>query len=1096
MSASPKSSLRPPTAEFHLPRIEEEILAFWDRHDTERKSLSSRGRPAFVFYDGPPFATGVPHYGHLLAGTIKDIIPRYFVMQGFDVERRFGWDCHGLPIESLIEKELKLNGKADVEAYGVPRFNAACRASVQRYTKEWRHTVRRMGRWVDFEHEYKTLDPDFMETVWWVFHRLWEQGLIYEGFRVQPVSPALGTPLSNFEVAQGPQERDPVTKKDGHKRRQDPSLTVRFRLEDEPAFLWVWTTTPWTLPSNLAVAVHPDVDYVKVQVVDTGEVAYIEPARLADYQARGRVGATAELQRLKGRELIGRPYQPILPYFESYKTRATGERWCFRVVGADYVTTDSGTGLVHQAPAFGEDDYQVGLREGLPVIRPMGLTGIFDERVSDFAGQFARDAEKGIIAKLKSEQKVVDHDVIVHAYPHCYRTDQPLMYMAVSTWFMKVEQLRDQLVRNNASIRWVPEHVGAGRFGNWLENARDWNLSRNRFWGTPIPVWRCDEDPSELESFGSVRALEERANLPLGSLTDLHRESVDEITFPSRKTPGGTMRRLSEVFDCWFESGSMPYAQNHYPFDASKVKYVEHNLPADFIAEGLDQTRGWFYTLHVLSTALFGRAAFKNVIVNGMILAADGKKMSKRLLNYPDPNDVMHRFGADALRAYLIDSAVVRAEPMKFGKDASDTTGECVKETVRLVVLPLWNAYVFLTTYAAADGWSPKLADLTAVPSGDLDRFILSRVTRFVAELTLEYERYELSNLIPAFTRLCEDVNNWYIRRGRRRYWRARDEGAAGDQDKQEAYATLFRVLVTLSRAMAPVMPFLTEHLHQRLLVDTGLLPAGDSVHAQPFPISDPGLIDLDLEQRVAHVRAAIALGLTIRDREKLAVRRPLSRVTISSQDPFVRAAIEQFSDAIKGELNVKEVVVSQSESRLSEVTAKANFKQLGKRLGPKMKSVAAKVAAFGAAEIARLERGESVEVEAELLTLADVLLNREGSAGSASESQGGMTVVLETQVSAELAREGLARELVSRVQSLRKNAAFTVSQRIRLFVEASGPLAEVLERAELRELLQRETLAVEVVRSLASQFPEGATRCDEVIDKVPLTIAVLAAHG
>ena len=1092
MSASLKSSLQPPTGDFNLPSIEEGILAFWDRHDTERKSLSSRGHKAFVFYDGPPFATGVPHYGHLLAGTIKDIIPRYFVMQGFDVERRFGWDCHGLPIESLIEKELHLNGKADVEAYGVPGFNAACRASVQRYTKEWRHTVRRMGRWVDFEHEYKTLDPDFMETVWWVFNRLWEKELIYEGFRIQPVSPTLGTPLSNFEVAQGPQERDPVTKKDGHKRRQDPSLTLRFRLEDEEASLWVWTTTPWTLPSNLALAVHPDVEYVKVRVNETSEVAYIEPQRLADYQARQRIGATTELARLKGSELIGRFYEPLLPYFESYKTRENGERWCFRVVGADYVTTDSGTGIVHQAPAFGEDDYQVGLREGLPVIRPMGLTGIFDERVGEFAGQFARDAEKAIIAKLKGEHKVVDQDTIMHAIPHCYRTEQPLMYMAVSTWFMKVEQLREQLVKNNESIHWVPEHVGTGRFGNWLENARDWNLSRNRFWGTPIPVWRCDEDPTDLESFGSVEALESRAGLARGSITDLHRESVDEITFASKKTPGGTMRRLTEVFDCWFESGSMPYAQNHYPFDASKVEYVEHNLPADFIAEGLDQTRGWFYTLHVLSTAIFGRAAFKNVIVNGMILAADGKKMSKRLKNYPDPNDVMHKFGADALRAYLIDSAVVRAEPMKFGKDASDTTGECVKETVRLVILPLWNAYVFLTTYAAADGWSPKAGDLEITPSSDLDRYILSRVMRFVEELKAEYESYELSNLIPAFIRLCDDLNNWYIRRGRRRYWRARDENGGADRDKHEAYATLLRVLVTLSRAMAPVMPFLTEFLHQRLLVDTGILPEGDSVHSQPFPKADPKLIDAALERQVETVRSAIALGLTIREREKLGVRRPLARVTVSSQDPFVRGAIEQFAEAIRGELNVKEVVALADELGQGEVTAKANFKRLGKRLGPKMKLVASAVAALGLPEIERLERGESLEVEGETLSGEDVLVTRSAAGGSASESHAGMTVVLETQISPELAAEGLARELVSRIQNLRKTAGFSVSQRVNVFVAATGPLAEMLEQAELRELVRRETLAVEVIRGAASGFPEAAQRSEETIDNVSFSLATL----
>jgi isoleucyl-tRNA synthetase len=1094
MSDAAKSTFREPASEFHLPKLEHEILALWKAHGTEQKSLARKGHKPFVFYDGPPFATGLPHYGHLLAGTIKDIVPRYFAMQGFDVERRFGWDCHGLPIESLIEKELSLGGKAEIEAYGVPKFNAACRQSVQRYTREWETTVRRMGRWVDFEHEYKTMDPDFMETVWWVFKKLWEQGLIYEGFRIQPVSPALGTPLSNFEVAQGPQERDPVTKKEGHKRRQDPSVTLRFKLEDEDASLWAWTTTPWTLPSNLALAVHPDVEYAKVRVDDTGEVAYVEPSRLADYQARGRVGKTTELSRLRGVELVGRAYEPLLPYFADKKTKDDGTRWCFRVVAADYVTTDSGTGIVHQAPAFGEDDYQVGLREGLPVIRPMGLTGIFDERVTDFAGQFAKDADKGIIQKLKSEGKVVDQDTIVHAYPHCYRTDQPLLYMALSTWFMKVEQIKEKLVENNQSIHWVPEHVGSGRFGNWLENARDWNLSRNRFWGTPIPVWRCDKDPNELECIGSVEQLEQRAGLSPGSVKDLHRESIDQLTFPSTKTPGGTMQRIPEVFDCWFESGSMPYAQNHYPFDLAKVAYVEQNLPADFIAEGLDQTRGWFYTLHVLSTALFGRPAFKNVIVNGMILAADGKKMSKRLKNYPDPNDVMENYGADALRAYLIDSAVVRAEPMKFGKDASDMTGEAVKDTVRLVVLPLWNAYVFLATYAVADGWAPQPADLTVKPTGDLDRYILSRVQRFVDELKREYEAYELSNLIPAFTRLCDDLNNWYIRRGRRRYWRAKSESVTFDSDKHQAYATLLRVLTTLTRAMAPVMPFFTEYLYQRLMVDTGLAAPGESVHEQEFPKADSALIDPALEARIETARSAIALGLVIREREKIGVRRPLARVTVASPDEAVRSAVEQLADALCGELNVKEVVAIADDSALCSLSAKANFKRLGKRLGAKMKAVASAVEKLDAAAIARLELGETLEVEGEALTREDILLAREALPGNASETQGGVTVVLDTNVTPELAAEGLAREVVSRVQNLRKEAELNVSQRIQLFVDATGPVSKMLEVPELSGMIVRETLGVALERVNVASFPSASVKKLESIDGETVTFGLVPA--
>jgi isoleucyl-tRNA synthetase len=1090
-----KSSLKAPVADFHLPTIEQEILALWKRERIEEKSLSASAERQFVFYDGPPFATGLPHYGHLLAGTIKDIVPRYWAMQGYAVERRFGWDCHGLPVESLVEAELGLHGKTAIEAYGVPQFNAACRAVVLRYTSEWRSTVQRLGRWVDFDNDYKTMDPSFMETVWWVFKQLWDKGLIYEGFRIQPISPALGTPLSNFEVAQGPQERDPVTKKDGHKRRQDPSLTVRFKLEDEDASLWAWTTTPWTLPSNLALAVHPEIEYVKVRVNDTGEVAYLEPSRLRDYQERKRIGETTELARMQGKDLVGRPYAPLLPYFEAYKNRPDGSRWSFRVVGAEYVSIDAGTGIVHQAPAFGEDDYQVGLREGLPVIRPMDLTGVFDERVWDFKGQFAKDADKNITARLKDDGKLVDQDVLVHAYPHCYRTEQPLLYMALSTWFMQVETLRDQLVANNKQIHWVPEHVGSGRFGNWLEGARDWNLSRNRFWGTPLPIWRNEEDPSDMLCVGSARELEELAGLPAGSIKDLHRESIDTITFPSRKTARGRMRRIEEVFDCWFESGSMPYAQNHYPFDASKVSYVEQNLPADFIAEGLDQTRGWFYTLHVLATALFARPAFKNVIVNGLVLAADGKKMSKRLQNYPDPALVIDNYGADAVRAYLINSAAVRAEPMRFGKDANDTTGEGVKETVRLIVLPLFNAYNFLATYAIADGWSPTASDLEIAPRAELDRWVLSRVQHFVLEIKQEYETYELSNLVPAFVRLSDELNNWYIRRGRRRYWSKNGESSEGDRDKREAYATLFRVLGTVARAMAPVLPFFSDYLYQRLMVDTGLAEPGSSVHLTAFPEVDRQLLDLGLETRMQAARDVVNLGLVIREREKLGVRRPLAKLTVASSDPEVRAAVAQFIEAIMGELNVKVVDVMADDSALCQVTRKPNFATWRQTYPQQMKLAGPVTNALGPSQLAELQSTGKTTVSFEgnafALTPEHVLEERKAIGGGAVESQRGMTVMLDTQLTPELQAEGLARELVNRIQNLRKSADLDVSQRIRLALACDGALGKVADNASLRELIARETLALEITHLPGDSAPQLLHVKEDAIDRERVVIGL-----
>ena len=1091
----PSSTFAAPPAQLDLPGQEKAILDLWRARDVEGRSLRTTTRPdgsprpAFVFYDGPPFATGLPHYGHLLAGTIKDIIPRFWCMRGYQVERRFGWDCHGLPIESLVESELGLHGKAEIEAHGVPRFNAACRAGVLRFTAEWERVVQRMGRWVDFRNDYKTMDFSFMESVWWVFGQLWDRGLIYEGYRVQPVSPALGTPLSNFEVAQGPQERDPVTRKEGHKRRQDPSLTVRFQLEDEDASLWAWTTTPWTLPSNLALAVHPEVVYVKIRVVETGEIAYLEPGRLADYQSRGRVGATEELARLPGSDLVGRPYTPLLPYFAAYKQRADGSRWAFRVVGATYVTTDSGTGIVHQAPAFGEDDFQVGQAEGLPLICPVNLAGIFDERVPDFAGQFVKDADKGIIERLKRDKRLVDQDTIVHPYPHCYRTEQPLLYMALSTWFMQVEPLRERLVDNNHKIHWVPEHVGSGRFGNWLENARDWNLSRNRYWGTPLPIWRCDRDPSDMRCVHSVAELEQLAGLESGSLKDLHRESIDAITWASRA--GGTMRRIPEVFDCWFESGSMPYAQNHYPFE--KKQYVEDNLPADFIAEGLDQTRGWFYTLHVLSTALFDRPAFKNVIVNGLILAADGKKMSKRLKNYPDPGLVIDSYGADALRAYLINSAVVRGEPMKFGKNAQDLTGECVKETVRVAVLPLWNAFNFLVTYARADGWSPGPEDLAPQALGNpLDRWITSRVGSFIAELTREYETYELSILVPAFLRICDDFNNWYIRRGRRRYWRAKAGGS--DLDKQQGYATLFRALVAISRAMAPGLPFLSEFLHQRLIVDTGLAaPGEDSVHFCAFPLASEFQRDEELELDVEVARAVVALGLSLRERERIGARRPLGSLTVVSHAPAVLERLRRGEADILGELNVKQLQVSGDDTALVDLSAKPNLKLLGKRLGPKLKAVSAALQGFGQAELRTFMVGGSLTVEGETLGPDDVLLVRAPKPGLVVASEGALTVALDTTVSEALKLEGLARELVNRVQNLRKSADLDVSQRIGVTLYCDGAIAAAAQRGDLRELIQSETLAATLVvaaREPAALAPSKYV-LEDSIDGEPLALII-----
>lgn len=1024
--------LRPVRPEVDFPALEARVLEHWDETDAFQKSVEQRPETdRFVFYDGPPFATGLPHYGHFVASVLKDIVPRYWAMKGKRVERRWGWDCHGLPVENETQKELGLASKADIDELGIERFNEACRGIVLRYTGEWRKSIRRLGRWVDHDRGYKTMDADFMESVWWVFSRLWEDGRVYEGYRVQPVSPALGTPLSNFEVAQGPQERDPVTKKDGHQRRQDPSLTVRFRLEDEEANLWAWTTTPWTLPSNLALAVNPAVEYVRFRVTETGEVAYAEPGRLADYQARGRVGETEELERLPGARLVGRRYRPLLPYFAEHAEGEGDARRAFFVVSADYVETSSGTGIVHQAPAFGEDDFQTGKENGLPLVNPLSLTGHFGPEVPDFEGQFAKDADKGIIALLRGQDSVVDQDTYVHPYPHCYRTGAPLLYMALSTWFMKVEPMREELVSNNGQTHWVPEAVGSGRFGNWLASARDWNLSRNRFWGTPLPIWRCDEDPSDMVCVGSRAQLEDLCGLEAGSITDLHRDRIDHLTFPSTRTPGGTMRRVPEVFDCWFESGSMPYAEHHYPFENREV--VEGNLPADFIAEGLDQTRGWFYTLTVLSTALFGRPAFKNVIVNGIVLAEDGEKMSKSKRNFPDPNLVLEKLGADALRIYLASSPVVNAKSLRFAEDG-------VREQVRSVLLPLWNAYSFLTRYADVDGWEPD-GEAPATDVNELDAWVLSRLQTLLAQVEERMSRYELFRVVPALLEFIDDLTNWYIRRSRRRFWRGAADGDGGD--KQNAYRTLYHVLLTLSKALAPFVPFITEEIHGNL-ADGGR----ESVHLEDYPVADMALQDEGLERRMGLARTAVSLGRGLRAKHDVRIRQPLPSMTVVMAAAEDRAALERMGEIVRDELNVKELRVSAEEADFVSYSARPNLKVLGPRYGKSLGQVRAEIETLTGDQLATVVAGGSVPsaaVEDLQYDETTLLVDRASREGTVVDTLDGVTVALDVTLDDALRLEGLARELVNRIQGLRKDEGLELDDRIQVEVGCDGMLSEAL---------------------------------------------------
>ncbi|MEI6397917.1 MAG: isoleucine--tRNA ligase, partial [Pseudomonadota bacterium] len=755
----------------NLSEMEREVLASWKTNQIFTKQNDRRkNAKEFAFYDGPPFANGLPHYGHLLANTIKDIVPRCWIMRGFKVERKFGWDCHGVPVEYEIEKRDNLKGSGAIKEIGIGEFNERCRASVLHYANEWEKTITRIGRWVDWSNQYRTMDMSFMETVWWVFSELYKKGLVYRSHKVVPYSPRLTSVLSNFEANQN------------YKMTQDPSVFIRFKLKNEDAYFLAWTTTPWTLISNLALAVGPDIDYVKVKHLADGAVYWLAEARLDAVFKKPKSGeAVVEiLERSKGNALKGKSYEPLFPYFASHKNS-------FVVLVDSYVTTADGSGIVHQAPAYGEDDFRICKAANIEFVDPIDDEGRFKDPISEYKGMNFKEADKEITKRLKAEGKLIRQETVDHSYPFCDRTDTPLMYRAVPCWYVAVEKIIPKLVANNQKINWVPGHLKDGRMGNWLENARDWAISRNRFWGTPLPIWVCDTHEEHIEVFGDAVSLERKSGR---KLTDLHKHFIDDIAFKCSEC-SGTMKRVPEVFDCWFESGSMPYAQLHYPFE-NKAR-LEEIFPADFIAEGLDQTRGWFYTLSVLSTALFDRPAFKNVIVNGIICDETGKKMSKRHRNYTAPEELLEKYGADGTRLYMINSPILRGEDLVFSDKG-------VVETIRAVILPLWNAQSFLTTYADADGWRPN-AELAGgkrpKATAELDQWIISRLHTMIQSVHQHMESYHLYAVIPEVLTFIEELTNWYIRLSRRRFW-GKTNGAKTDLDPDQvsAYETLYYVLI------------------------------------------------------------------------------------------------------------------------------------------------------------------------------------------------------------------------------------------------------------------------------------------------------------
>ncbi|HEX7096286.1 MAG TPA: isoleucine--tRNA ligase [Acidimicrobiales bacterium] len=1053
MAENPRSPYPKVDPKPDFPAIERRILGEWRANRTFERSVEQRpgGGNEYIFFDGPPFANGLPHYGHLLTGYVKDVVPRYQTMRGRRVERRFGWDCHGLPAEMEAEKELKLSGRRAITEYGIGKFNDYCRTSVLRYTKEWEEYVTRQARWVDFENDYKTMDLSYMESVMWAFKQLWEKGLIYEAYRVMPYSWGAETPLSNFEIRLD----------DATRPRQDPAITVAFTLDPEPGAppdepetrILAWTTTPWTLPSNLALAVGPDIEYVVIAHPDGMRYVMADAAR-ERYAAQlegSEVAAT-----VTGAQLVGRTYRPLMPFFADHPN-------AFRILAADFVDTAEGTGVVHLAPGFGEDDQRVCDENDIELVVPVDDVGRFTEDVPEWAGENVFDANPKIIRALKEQGRIVRHDTYEHNYPHCWRTDTPIIYRAVTSWYVAVTKFRDRLVELNQEINWIPEHVRDGAFGKWLENARDWSISRNRFWGAPIPVWKSD-DPTypRVDVYGSIAELEADFGV---KITDLHRPFIDSLVRPNPDDPTGKsmMRRVPEVLDCWFESGSMPFAQVHYPFE--NKEWVEQHT-ADFIVEYIAQTRGWFYTMHVLSVALFDRPAFKNCICHGVVLDEDGRKLSKRLRNYPDPEEVFETIGSDALRWFLMASPILRGGDLRI-----DREGSGISDAVRLVINPIWNAYSFFTLYANVDNYraqyrtdSPQL----------LDRYVLAKTRELVDNVTARFDAYDLAGACSEITSFLDALNNWYIRRSRDRFWAPGAVEAA--DDKRDAFDTLYTVLHTLTRVAAPLLPFVCEEVYRGLTAE-------DSVHLADWPDASLLPADHELVAAMDRVRDVCSTALRLREDTSLRVRLPLASLVVAGRDSQTLAP---FVDLIADEVNVKRVELTDDLSAYATFVLRPNGKVLGPRLGKAMQSV------FAAAKKGewRLD-GDRVHVADQVLTPGEyelLLQSPEGVTAAALRSNDAV-VTLDTTVTPELAAEGLARDVIRAVQQARKDDDLVVTDRIRLRLDAPARIIEAVRAHE-------STVAAAVLAREVTYGSLAGTRVHEAKvegDVVRFTIDVVA---
>ena len=1048
------------TDKINYAEVERETLSFWESNKIFEQSISSReGKPQYTFYEGPPTANGRPGIHHVMARALKDIVCRYKTMSGYQVHRKAGWDTHGLPVEIEVEKMLGMKHKDDILAYGVEKFNDECRKSVWKYKTDWETLTRQMGYWVDLSDPYITFTNEYMESVWWALKKYFDAGMIYKGYKIQPYCPRCETPLSSHEVALG------------YKDVKDPSVFVKMKVKGEAntSFL-VWTTTPWTLISNVALAVNPKIEYVKVELlageegsaVPTGEFLILAKARLGVLKEKYNVVA-----EYTGNDLAGKEYDRIFNY---HQTKEKG----WYVVEADFVTTEDGSGIVHMAPAYGEDDYQTGKKYRLPTIHPVNKSGEFDETVSDYKGKFVKDADSEIIQDLKSRGILYKKEAHLHSYPHCWRCSSPLLYYARDSWYISTTKYAARMIELNKQINWIPPETGSGRFGNWLEDNKDWALSRDRYWGTPLPIWVC-EKCGHLKCVGSVEELRKGKNFP--EPLDLHKPSVDPVTFVCEKC-SGTMKRTPELIDVWFDSGAMPFAQWHYPFEHRDV--FEKSYPADFISEGIDQTRGWFYTLHSIGTFLFDKPAFKNCLVNELILDKQGQKMSKSKKNTVDPFQLLEKYGADATRWYLVGNSPVW-RPTLFDEEG-------IAEVQRKFFSTLVNTYSFFALYANIDGFVYSGAAVPAAERPEIDRWILSVLNTLISSYTQYMNEYDITKAARAVSDFTIDqLSNWYVRRNRRRFWKS-EKG----KDKTAAYQTLYECLLAITKMMAPFAPFLADELYRELDGVTKLEQTA-SVHLSTMPVADLTAMDRELEERMDRAIRIVGMVRAMRMKSNLKVRQPLRKIIIPISNEEQKASIKKMEDVILEEINVKAIEYVHDESDIVTKKAKPNFRSLGQKYGKQVQSVAAKVREMTSQEITVLQRTGAfsfpVNGSTFSITSDDVEVLHEDLHGWLVEAEGGMTVALDTEITPELRIEGYAREFVNRVQNMRKDAGFDVTDRISIYYSGTETLTTALEA--MKDYIARETLAVDVHSTLHA----GEHSASEIINNEACEISIERAR-